>query len=144
MSARKRKERTSDSQIVDSIQGNHSRVILSVCQTSVFFFLPLYNDNSATDLVLRIKTKLNHRADSKGAYPSLVTELYELSTLSERLLILRSNSSESLLDHCQVDVLDREGWSHLFRRPLASLLTPPCPNRNLFMEPFQLYASFGG
>lgn len=114
MSARKRKERSSDSQIFDSIQGNHSRVILSVCQNLCFFFFsfpPLckYNDNSATDLVLRIKTKLNHRTDSKSAYPALVTELYELSTLSERLLMLRSNSSESLLDHCQVDVLDREG-----------------------------------
>jgi len=133
MSARKRKERTSDSQNFDSIQGNHSRVILSVCLPNLCFFLllfPLYTNittNSATDLVLRIKTKLNHRADSTGAYPALVTELYELSTLSERLLNLRSNSSESWLDHCQVDVLDREGWSHLFRRPLASLTHPTLP-----------------
>jgi hypothetical protein len=77
-----------------------------------------------TDLVLRIKTKLNHRADSQGAYPALVTELYELSTLSEHLLILRSNSSESLLDHCQADILDREGLSHLFR-PSLDFLTQP-------------------
>ncbi len=149
MSARKRKERSSDSQIFDSIQGNCPRVILSVCHTSgpFFFFrppLPQTTNNSAKDLVLRIKTKLNHRADSQSAYPALVTELYELSTLSERLLILRSNSSESLLDDCQADVLDREGLSHLFRRPLTSLHTSPCPNRNLFMEPFQLYASLGG
>jgi len=60
--------------------------------------------------VLRIKAKLNHRAaDSQGAQPALVTDLYELSTLSERLIILRSNSSEPLLDHRQSDILDREG-----------------------------------
>ncbi|KAN0121444.1 hypothetical protein V8E52_003340 [Russula decolorans] len=81
MSARMWKERTSDSQIFDSIQ----------------------------DLILRIKAKLNHRADSQGAQPALVTDLYELSTLSERLIILRSNSSEPLLDHRQSDILDREG-----------------------------------
>ena len=69
--------------------------------------------HSTEDLVLRIKTKLNHRAESQSAHTAtLVTELYELATLSERLLLLRSNSSQSLLDHCQADVLDREGWSH--------------------------------
>ncbi|KAI0307448.1 hypothetical protein B0F90DRAFT_1812932 [Multifurca ochricompacta] len=88
MSAHKRKERTSDFENFDSIQ----------------------------DLILRIKTKLNHRADSQSAHhPTLVTELYELATLSERLLILRSNSSHPLLDQCQADILDREGtylWNH--------------------------------
>ncbi|KAH9964595.1 hypothetical protein BC827DRAFT_944961 [Russula dissimulans] len=84
MSALERKDRTSDSQKFDTIQ----------------------------DLVLRIKTKLNHRADSQSAHAPLVAELYELSTLSERL---RSNSSESLLDQRQADILDREGtylWNH--------------------------------
>ncbi|KAF8480818.1 hypothetical protein DFH94DRAFT_691907 [Russula ochroleuca] len=83
---RKRKERTSDSQSFDSVQ----------------------------DLILRIKAKLNHRADSQGAQAALVTELYELATLSERLINLRSNSSD-LLDHRQSDILDREGtylWNH--------------------------------
>ena len=43
MSARKRKERSSDSQIFDSIQGNCPRVILSVCHTSgPFFFFPAH------------------------------------------------------------------------------------------------------
>ncbi len=97
-----------------------------------------------TDLILRIKTKLNHRADSQGAHPALVTDLYELSTLSERLIILRSNSSEPLLDHRQSDILDREGWLHLSPCPLTSLLIPSCPNRNLFMEPIKLDASLGG
>lgn len=98
--------------------------------------------HSTKDLVLRIKTKLNHRAESQSAHTtSLVTELYELATLSERLLLLRSNSSQSLLDHCQADVLDREGWSHpaVPRLPSTSVL-----NRHLFMEPFELYASHGG
>ena len=118
MSARMRKERTSDSQIFDSIQGNYSHFILSVSVTP--FSLPLSETTPVTtpaaytDLVLRIKAKLNHRADSQGAQPALVTDLYELSTLSERLIILRSNSSEPLLDHRQSDVLDREGWFHLF------------------------------
>ena len=68
--------------------------------------------HSTKDLILRIKTKLNHRAESQSAHTTtLVTELYELATLSERLLLLRSNSSQSLLDHCQADVLDREGLS---------------------------------
>jgi hypothetical protein len=111
MSARMWKERTSDSQIFDSIQGNYSHFILSVCHT---FFAPLGNNShtttrTTTDLILRIKAKLNHRADSQGAQPALVTDLYELSTLSERLIILRSNSSEPLLDHRQSDILDREG-----------------------------------
>jgi hypothetical protein len=107
MSARMWKERSSDSQIFDSIQGNYSHFILSVCHT---FFAPRGNDTHGTDLVLRIKAKLNHRAaDSQGAQPALVTDLYELSTLSERLIILRSNSSEPLLDHRQSDILDREG-----------------------------------
>ncbi|KAI9445576.1 hypothetical protein H4582DRAFT_2125818 [Lactarius indigo] len=86
--ALERKERPSISQIFDLIQ----------------------------DLVLRVKTKLNHRAESQSAHSTtLVTELYELATLSERLVLLRSNSSQSLLDHCQADVLDREGtylWNH--------------------------------
>ena len=43
MSARMRKERTSDSQIFDSIQGNYSHFILSVCHT--FFVAPLGNYN---------------------------------------------------------------------------------------------------
>ncbi|KAH9177088.1 hypothetical protein EDB89DRAFT_1938043 [Lactarius sanguifluus] len=68
------------------------------------------------DLVLRVKTKLNHRTESQSAHSTtLVTELYELATLSERLVLLRSNSSRSSLDHCQADVLDREGtylWNH--------------------------------
>jgi hypothetical protein len=110
MSARMWKERTSDSQVFDSIQGNYSHFILSVCHT---FFAPLGN-NTRTDLILRIKAKLNHRADSQGAQPALVTDLYELSTLSERLIILRSDSSEPLLDHRQSDILDREGWFHPF------------------------------
>ena len=130
MSARKRKERTSDPQNFDSIQGSHPRVILSVCHNLSFFSFFLLPQSCEQpqlrkDLVLRIKTKLNHRADSQGAYLPLVTELHELSTLSERLLILRSNSSETLLDHCQADILDREGLSHLFRRPLTSLPYTP-------------------
>src|SRR6266699_1363360 len=91
MSARMWKGRTSDSQIFDSIQGNYSHFILSVCHT---FFAPHGNNTHGTDLILRIKAKLNHRADSQGAQSALVTDLYELSTLSERLTILRSNSSE--------------------------------------------------
>jgi hypothetical protein len=82
----------------------------------------------ATDLVLRIKAKLNHRADShQGAQPALVTDLYELSTLSERLIILGSNSSEPLLDHRQSDVLDREGRFHLLSLSLDFLTHPTFP-----------------
>lgn len=127
MSARMWKERTSDSQVFDSIQGNYSHFILSACHA---FFAPLGN-NTRTDLILRIKAKLNHRADSQGAQPALVTDLYELSTLSERLIILRSDSSEPLLDHRQSDILDREGWFHPFPPlcpcPLTSLLNPTLP-----------------
>ena len=69
--------------------------------------------HSTKDLILRIKTKLNHRAETQSAHTTtLVTELYELATLSERLLLLRSNS-QPLLDHSQADVLDREGLSGL-------------------------------
>ena len=146
---RKRKERTSDSQSFDSVQGNYTLFILSVCHT--FPFAPLGNNTvhhtppRKKDLILRIKAKLNHRADSQGAHAALVTELYELSTLSERLIILRSNSSEALLDHCQSDVLDREGLSLLSHCPLTSLrIIPSFPKRNLFMEPFKLYAFVGG
>lgn len=90
----------------------------------LFFFHPLCKQPQLRkDLILRIKTKLNHRADSQSAHAALVTELYELSTLSERLLVLCSNSGQSLLDHCQADILDREGLSHLSRCPLTSLLT---------------------
>jgi hypothetical protein len=139
---RKRKERTSDSQSFDSVQGNYTLFILSVCHTSFFFLLPLWETTTPLttpaqqDLVLRIKAKLNHRADSQGAHAALVTDLYELATSSERLIILRSNSSD-LLDHRQSDILDREGLSLLYHCPLISLLiSPSCPNRNLFMEPF--------
>ena len=113
MSAHMRKERTSDSQIFDSIQGNYSHFILSVSVLS-HLSCPSRKQNPYhihTDLILRIKAKLNHRTDSQqGAKPALVTDLYELSTLSERLIILRSNSSKPLLDHRQSDILDRDGW----------------------------------
>lgn len=117
MSARMSKERTSNFQNFEPIQGNYSHFILSVCHT---FFCPSGKTTPVrprTDLILRIKAKLNHRADSQSAHwhPALVTDLYELSTLSERLIILRSNSSEPLLDHRQSDILDREGWFHLSR-----------------------------
>ena len=94
------------------------------------------------DLILRIKTKLNHRADSQSAHTTLVTELYELATLSERLHLLRSNSSQSLLDHSQSDILDRDGLS--ICPAVLDFLATSFPNRNLFMEPFKLYASPGG
>jgi hypothetical protein len=37
---RKRKERTSDSQSFDSVQGNYTLFILSVCHACFFFFCP--------------------------------------------------------------------------------------------------------
>ncbi|KAI9460127.1 hypothetical protein BJY52DRAFT_1222744 [Lactarius psammicola] len=108
--ALERKERPSISQIFDLIQGCVFFVVL--CSQIIIERLL----HSTKDLVLRVKTKLNHRAESQSAHTTtLVTELYELATLSERLHLLRSNSSQSLLDHCQGDVLDREGtylWNH--------------------------------
>ena len=60
MSARKRKERTSDSQNFDSIQGNHSRVILSVCPKPLFFFFPLCaNITTTPQQILSSESKLN-------------------------------------------------------------------------------------
>jgi hypothetical protein len=134
MSALKRKERSSDSPKFDSIQGDYPHFILSVCHNQ--------RRQLRKDLILSIKTKLNHRADSQSAHATLVTELYELATLSERLHLLRSNSSQSLLDHSQADVLDREGLS--IYPALLGFLATSFPNRNLFMEPFELYASPGG
>lgn len=118
---RKRKERTSDSQTFDSVQGKLYTFYIE--RLSHLSFAPLGNNTvhhtPAKDLILRIKAKLNHRADSQGAHAALVTELYELSTLSERLISLRSNSSEPLLDHRQSDVLDREGLSLLSQSHLS-------------------------
>jgi hypothetical protein len=103
--------------------------------------------NSAKDLILRVKTKLNHRADEQSALATtttttLVTELYQLATLSERLHLLRSNSRQSLLDHSQADVLDREGLS--ICPAVLGFLATCALNRNLFMEPFELHTSPGG
>ncbi|KAH9048810.1 hypothetical protein EDB84DRAFT_1434083 [Lactarius hengduanensis] len=106
--ALERKERPSISQNFDLIQG----CVFFLCPQIIIERL----SHSTKDLVLRVKTKLNHRAESQSAHSTtLVTELYELATLSERLVLLRSNSSRSLPDHCQADVLDREGtylWNH--------------------------------
>ena len=55
MSARMWKERTSDSQIFDSIQGNYSHFILSVCHT---FFAPLGNNTHGTQILFS-ESKLN-------------------------------------------------------------------------------------
>jgi hypothetical protein len=133
MSARKWK--TTDSQTFDSVQGK--LFTLYIERLSHLLVCPSGKQHNK-DLILRIKAKLNHRADSQGAHAALVTELYDLSTLSERLIILRSNST---LDHRQSDILDREGLS-LLSLPSTCLLI--IPNRNLFMEPFKLYASLGG
>lgn len=55
MSARMWKERTSDSQIFDSIQGNYSHFILSVCHT---FFCPSRKQHCTTQILFS-ESKLN-------------------------------------------------------------------------------------
>ncbi|KAI0045733.1 hypothetical protein FA95DRAFT_1596662 [Auriscalpium vulgare] len=58
------------------------------------------------DLLLGIKSNLN----TQGAEPSLVTDLYELSALSEKLVFQRSKPSQSSKEwRDEADTLDREG-----------------------------------
>jgi len=150
MSARKRKERTSDSQIFDSIQGNHSRVILSVCLPNLCFFYIL------SPLCTNITTTPQQISFSES-------KLNLITARTRRALILLSSPSFTNFQLCPnvssiyVPIRASPGWTTVklmssigrvgpicFAVPWLPLLTPPCPNRNLFMEPLQLYASFGG
>jgi hypothetical protein len=75
MSARMWKERTSDSQIFDSIQGNYSHFILSVCHT---FFAPLGNDTHTTTRTTQIlfsESKLNLITARTPKAPSQLSSL---------------------------------------------------------------------
>jgi hypothetical protein len=150
MSARKRKERSSDSQIFDSIQGNHSRVILSVCQNLFFFFFSPFplcanitttpQQISSSESKLNLITARTRRALIQLSLPSF-TNFQLCPNVSSFYVPIRASPCWTTVK--LMSSIGRVGLI-CFRRPLASLLTPPCPNRNLFMEPFQLYASFGG
>ena len=151
MSARKRKERTSDSQLFDSIQGNHSRVILSVCLPNLcffFFYFPLCaqmsrqtpQQISSSESKLNLITARTRRALIHLSSPSF-TNFQLCPNVSSIYVPIRANPGWTTVK--LMSSIGRVG-PICSAVPWLPLLTPPCPNRNLFMEPLQLYASFGG
>lgn len=67
--------------------------------------LQLELKSSSEDLLVRVKSNLNENARGAGAEQALISDLQELTALSEKLVLQRPKTSQEWL----ADRLDREG-----------------------------------